>query len=158
MTIVITQTDETAEVTAHRYDYTLVAQIAGRTVRARVVRASYLDDSLAVTEVSTDQMTWATLAAEAPSNWWHTAPAPSPDVSAAGILSPIAERLLNRAAGILAIRPITLTVSPVVHSAIGALLATAYGYDAECALTRTTSRGPRPTAARSRSSNTPTAA
>lgn len=131
MTAVITPLDEADAVTSNRYDYTRVVDIGGRTVRARVERGTYLNDSLAVAEVLTDQMTWTSLAAEAPARWWHDTPPPSPDVPAADVLGPITEPLLHRAAAILASPPPMVTLSPHVHGAISALLATTYGFDGE---------------------------
>jgi hypothetical protein len=64
MTATITPRDEAAAVTSNRYDYARIVDIAGRTVRARVERGIYLNDSLAVAEVLNDQMTWTSLAAD----------------------------------------------------------------------------------------------
>lgn len=128
----MTELDEAAGATATRYHYTRVVEIAGRTVRARVERDYYLNQSLAVAEVLNDRMTWTSLAADATGNWWHTTPSPRPVVHAATILAPLTERLLRRAAEILASPPTTLTLSPHVHSAISALLATSHGVDSEC--------------------------
>jgi hypothetical protein len=114
-----------------RYRYTRVTQITGRTVRARIERGCYLDESLAVAEMLTDHSTWTTLAADAPANWWHTTPPPSAEVHAAAILGPLAGPLLHHATEILASPPITQTLSPHLHRAISALLATSYGYNAE---------------------------
>jgi hypothetical protein len=131
MTARTTERDESAGATSTQYHYTRVVDIAGRTVRARVERDSYLDQSLALAEVLNDEMAWTSLAADAPGNWWHTTPPPSPEVRAADILGPVAEQLVHRAAEILAAPPTTLTLSPHVHGAVSALLATTYGYDAE---------------------------
>jgi hypothetical protein len=73
-------------------------------------------------------MTWTHLADEAPNNWVHDTPSPSPMVHAATELGPLADRLVHRAAEILA--PPT-TSSHHVLDAVSALLATAYGYDGE---------------------------
>jgi len=132
MTGAFTVRDEHAGATSNRYQYTRIVEIAGRTVRANIERDFYLDQSLAVAEVLNDRMTWTSLAADAQSNWWHTTPSPNPDVDAAAVLGPLAERLLRRAAEILASPPTTSTVSPHVHRAISALLVTCYGFDAEC--------------------------
>ena len=131
MTAIMIDRDEAAGATAHRYHHTRVVEIAGRIVRARVERDFYLDQSLAVAEVLNDHTTWTSLAADAPNNWWHDTPAPGLDIHAAGILGPLTERLLHRAAAILASPPSTQTLSPHVHGAISALLATSYGFDAE---------------------------
>jgi hypothetical protein len=131
MTATITPRDEAAAVTSNGYRYDRVVDIAGRTVRARVERGIYLNDSLAIAEVLTEQMTWTSLAADAPANWWHTTPPPSPDVRAADVLGPLTGPLVHRAAAILASPPTTVTLSPHVHGAVSALLATSYGFDAE---------------------------
>ncbi|WP_158851197.1 hypothetical protein [Saccharothrix deserti] len=130
MTVMI-ERDEAAGATANRYHYTRTVEIAGRTVQARVERDFYINQSLAVAEVLNDQMTWTKLAAEAPGNWWHDTPTPRHDVHAVTVLGPLTEQLLRRAAEILAAPPTTVTVSPHVHGAISALLATSYGFDAE---------------------------
>ncbi|ROP37317.1 hypothetical protein [Saccharothrix texasensis] len=41
-------------------------EIVGRTVRARVERDFYIDQSLAIAEVLNDRMTWTSLAADVP--------------------------------------------------------------------------------------------
>jgi hypothetical protein len=131
MTASFTERDEEAGATSTRYHYTRVAAIAGRTVRARIERDFYINQSLAVAEVLSDQMTWTSLAADAPGNWWHTTPTTRSHVDAAAVLGLLAEQLLHRAAEILASQPTTLTLSPHLHGAISALLATTYGYNAE---------------------------
>lgn len=132
MTTAITERDQDAGATSTRYHYTRVVEIAGRTVRARVERGVYLNDSGAVAEVLTDQAEWSSLAADDLNNWWHDTPPPNPDVHAVGVLGPLAERLLHRAAEILAAPPPTVTLSPHLYRAVSALLATNSGYNAEC--------------------------
>ncbi|NUT51425.1 MAG: hypothetical protein HOV94_29615 [Saccharothrix sp.] len=132
MTTTMTERDETTGTSPHRYHHTRTVEIAGRTVRAHVERDFYINQSRAVAEVLNDQMTWTSLAADAPSDWWHNTPTPSPDIdNPARFLSPVTERLLQRAATILAAPPTTHTISPHLHGAISALLATSYGFDAE---------------------------
>src|SRR5690348_7333614 len=118
----MTDRDEAAGATARRYHHTRVVEITGRTVRARVERDFYLDQSLAVAEVLNDQMTWTSLAADAPGNWWHDTPTPGLDARAVTILGPLTEKLLRRAAAILTSPSTTQTLSPHVHGAISALL------------------------------------
>ncbi|WIV60895.1 hypothetical protein [Amycolatopsis nalaikhensis] len=132
MTSTMTERDETTGTSPHHYHHTRTVEIAGRTVRAHVERDFYINQSRAVAEVLNDQMTWTMLAADAPSDWWHNTPTPGPDIDdPARFLSPVTERLLQRAATILATPPSTHTISPHLHGAISALLATSYGYDAE---------------------------
>jgi hypothetical protein len=54
------------------------------------------------------------------------------DVNAAAVLDPLAERLLQRAAEILAAPPPIVTLSPHLYRAVSALLATSSGFNAEC--------------------------
>jgi hypothetical protein len=132
MTTSMTERDETTGTSPQRYHHTRTVEIAGRTVRAHVERDFYINQSRAVAEVLNDQLTWTMLAADAPSDWWHNTPTPGPDIDdPARFLSPVTERLLQRAATILAAPPTTNTISPHLHGAISALLATSYGYDAE---------------------------
>ncbi|PWK84493.1 hypothetical protein C8D88_108108 [Lentzea atacamensis] len=132
MTTSMTERDETTGTSPQHYHHTRTIEIAGRTVRAHVERGHYLNTSRAVAEVFNDQMTWTMLAAEATSDWWHNTPTPGPDIDdPARFLGPVTERLLQRAATILAAPPTTHTLSPHLHGAISALLATSYGYDAE---------------------------
>jgi hypothetical protein len=133
-TAAIIDRDEATGTTPHSYHHTRTVEIAGRTVRAHVERGYYLNTSRAVAEVLNDQMTWTSLAAEAPSGWWHDTPyVTSPVVvdDPARFLGPVTERLLQRAAAILSAPPTTRTISPHLHGAISALLATSYGFDAE---------------------------
>ncbi|WP_424187644.1 hypothetical protein ACOBQX_07560 [Actinokineospora sp. G85] len=123
--------DESSGADSHRYHYIRVVEIAGRIVRARVERCLYLGQCLAVAEVLNDTMHWTSLAAEAPTTWIHDTPDPAPHTRAVTILGPVAERLLHRAAVILASPPTTRILSPHLHGAISALLATCYGCDAE---------------------------
>jgi hypothetical protein len=131
MTATMTDRDEAAGANAHRYHHTRVVELAGRIVRARVERDHYLNQSLAVAEVLNDRMTWTCLASDAPGNWWHDTAAPGLDIHADAILGPLTERLLCRAAEILASPPATQTLSLHVHGAISALLATSHGFDAD---------------------------
>ncbi|WNV90201.1 hypothetical protein [Umezawaea sp. Da 62-37] len=131
MTIAMTERDEAAGATSNRYHYTRVVEVAARTVRARVERDNYVNQSCAVAEVLNDQMTWTSLAADAPANWWHDTPKPSLTVHATTVLGPLTDTLLRRAAEILAAPPTTRTISPHVHGAISALLATSAGFNAE---------------------------
>ncbi len=132
MTTTMTDRDETAGTSPHRYHHTRTVEIAGRTVRAHAERHFYFNQSSAVAEVLNDQLTWTSLVADAPSDWWHNTPTPGPGIGdPARFLSPVTERLLQRAASILAAAPTTHTISPHLHGAISALLATSYGFDAE---------------------------
>jgi hypothetical protein len=92
MTTAITEHDQDTGATSTRYHYTRVVEIVGKTVRARVERGVYLNDSGAVAEVLTAQAEWISLAADALNNWWHDTPPPSPDIPAATVLGPLAER------------------------------------------------------------------
>lgn len=158
MTTAITEHDHDAGATSTRYHYTRVAEIAGHTVRARVERGVYLNDSGAVAEVLTDQAEWRSLAADGLNNWWHDTPPPSPDVQAAAVLGPLAERLLHRAAEILAAPPPMVTLSPHLYRAVSALLATSSGFNAECRIDPNDITWRPTTAERCTSSSTPTAA
>jgi hypothetical protein len=131
----ITERDETAEVTQHDYRYTRVVETAGRVVRVRVRRDNYPHQSFAVAEVLADDMTWTHLAAEAPNNWVHTTPRPTPMIHAATQLGEIAEHLVNRAAEILVPPPTTTVISPHVRNAVAALLTTTPGYIGEFRVT-----------------------
>ncbi|MDT8913580.1 hypothetical protein [Amycolatopsis sp. PS_44_ISF1] len=131
MSTLMTERDEAAGATPERYHYTRVVEVGGRTVRARVERGLYLDQSCAVAEVLNGQMTWTSLAADAPANWWYDTPSPASTVRTGTVLRPLTDRLLQRAAGILADPPTTTTISPHMHGAISALLATSYGFNAE---------------------------
>ncbi|WP_395110217.1 hypothetical protein [Actinomadura sp. SCN-SB] len=132
MTAAMTERDHSAGATPHRYHYTRTVEIAGHTVRACVERDTFIRRSRAVADVLNDQMIWTSLAAEAPSDWWYDTPRPGPGVDApARFLRPVTERLLQRAAAILAVPPTTHTLSPHLHGAISALLATSYGFNAE---------------------------
>jgi hypothetical protein len=128
-TAAITDLDESAGITRGRYHYTRVVSIAGRTVRARIQRDFYPQQSCAVAEVLAEDMTWTHLADDPPSNWIDNTPPPSPMIHAATELGPVAARLIGRATEILAPPPTIL--SPHVLQAVGALLATSYGYNAE---------------------------
>lgn len=128
----MTELDQSAGATPTHYHYTRVVRIAGHTVQAHVERNSYLDQSFAIAEALNDRTTWTSLTAEAPAAWWHDTPPPKPDTPAAIILGPLVEQLLCRAATILVShRRITTRISPYVHDAISALLATTHGFDAE---------------------------
>jgi hypothetical protein len=131
MTAAIIHRDHDAGATPTRYHYTRTVEIAGHTVRARVERDVDPDQSLAVAEVLTDHTSWTRLVDDTPAHWWHTTPIPDPHTPAAIVLGPLANRLLGHAANILAPPPTALPLSPRVLDAVSALLATAYGYNAE---------------------------
>ncbi|MEV6602759.1 hypothetical protein [Kutzneria sp. NPDC051319] len=135
MTATITPRDETAAVTTNGYRYDRVVETAGRIVRARVLRARYYNESLAVAEVLTEHLTWTRIADDDPVNWWHSTRTPSPRVDPAAVLGPVADQLLRRAATILAPVSTTPTLSPHVLDAVGALVATTYRYDGEQRIT-----------------------
>jgi hypothetical protein len=99
--------DEHGAASAQRYTYIRVVEIAGRIVRARVVRDYYPQHCLAAVEVLADDMTWTRIAENAPNNWVHDTPRPSATVAvhAATELGAVAERLLCRAAAILTAPP-----------------------------------------------------
>lgn len=95
--------DEQSSGTRNGYHYARIIEFNGRVVRAFVKRDSYIQQSYAVAEVLNDQMKWTNLTAEAPDDWWPGTPLPyDNDVDAAAVLGSVAERLLNRAATILA--------------------------------------------------------
>ena len=127
--------NEISEATYTGYRYVRISEIKGRTVRVRIERGTYLDDSVAVTEVVTEEystpLTWTTVTAEDTRNWFHSSPAPLPVLEPSYIFGPLADQLLGRAAAILDAQPVERTVSPQVYDAVGALLATVYGYDGE---------------------------
>lgn len=127
--------NETSDATATQYRYMRISKISGRTVRVRIERGRYLDDSLAVTEAVTEEhstpVTWTTLTAEDTRNWFHTSPAPHPNLIPDLIFSLLADQLLGRAAAILDAQPMARIVSPHLYDAISALLASGYGYDGE---------------------------
>ncbi|MET8846007.1 hypothetical protein [Amycolatopsis sp. NPDC004625] len=127
----MTGRDEVTSASPNCYHHTRVVEFAGHTLRARVERGYYITQSFAVAEVLTEQMTWTSLAADAPGNWWHETPPPSADVRAATALGALTERLLNRAAEVLNTSPTTPIISPHVQGAISALLAMTYGFDGE---------------------------
>jgi hypothetical protein len=128
----MTERDQSAGVAPHRYHYTRIVEIAGRTVRACVERNKFIRRSRAVAEELNDQMMWTSLAAEAPGDWWYDTPPSGPGVGdPARFLHPVTDRILQRAATILAATPTTRTLSPHLHGAISALLATSYGFNAE---------------------------
>jgi hypothetical protein len=76
-TAIIDRDEATGTTTPHRYHHTRTVEIAGRIVRAHVERGYYINQSRAVSEVLNDQMTWTSLAADAPSDWWHNTPTPT---------------------------------------------------------------------------------
>jgi hypothetical protein len=130
MLATITALDDSGGVTQHRYHYTRTVRIAGHTVRARVVRDFYPQQSCAVAEVLADTMTtWTHLADDDPCNWFATTPSPRPTLHTAAELGAIAEQLLHRAAEILT--PPTEPLPPHVLDAVSALLATTRRYDGE---------------------------
>ncbi|UOZ03414.1 hypothetical protein [Amycolatopsis sp. WQ 127309] len=131
MNVTMTERDSAAGATSTRYHYTRVVAMAGRTVRACVERDYYLGHSCAVVEVLNDQMTWTSLASDAPSNWWYDTPTPTHHLDASAVLGRLADDLLYRAARIVALPPTPLAMSPRVHGAISALLATTYRFDGE---------------------------
>lgn len=102
MTTTITARDHASGVDRHRYHHTRVVETCGCIVRVRVVRDSYSQQSCAVAEVLADNLTWTHLADDAASNWWHNTPPPSLAVHAETELGDIADRLVRRAAEILA--------------------------------------------------------
>ncbi|HEX8870509.1 MAG TPA: hypothetical protein VF821_32890 [Lentzea sp.] len=131
MTSRITDHDQQAGVTSDRYHYTRVAEIDGHTIRARIVRGMYNNNSGAVAEIRVDGTNWSTLTARAINDWWYDTPQPSPDVDAAAVLGPVAERLLHGAAEILAAPTAMPTLSLHLYRAISALVATSGGYNNE---------------------------
>jgi hypothetical protein len=124
-----TQRDETADATSNHYHYSRIVDIAGHVVRATLKRDFYLDHSRASVEVINDHRSWPLLAEDPASNWWHATPPPRREVDA--VLGPLADRLLHRAATILAPASTTPTPSSRVLDAVSALLATTHGYDGE---------------------------
>ena len=124
MTTSIIDHNQDTAATSQRYRYTRVAEIGGHTVRARIQRSIYLNDSGAIAEIRIDGTNWSTLTAEPINNWWYDTPQPSPDIDAAAVLGPLADTLVRHAAEILAAPPAmpcsaskllvaTLTVSTV---------------------------------------------
>jgi hypothetical protein len=130
VTAVIHPRDETAGLTATAYHHTRIVEIAGHTVRTHI-ECGQFHQSLAVVDVLNHHLTWTPLIADAASNWWYPTPAPHAVTDPVAVLSPIADRLLHRAADILTAPPTTPELSPRVHDAVSALLAGAYGYDGE---------------------------
>ncbi|WP_309114707.1 hypothetical protein [Saccharothrix sp.] len=132
MTAAIVERDETAE--THRDYYRLVrtVEITGRTVRATVHRDFYAEQSLAHVEMINDYGTWTHLADEPTVEWWYDTPHPRTDLTADTFLGKTAERLIRRAAAILA-PPTTSApaLTPHLLDAISALLANAHGYDSQ---------------------------
>ncbi|WP_139191089.1 hypothetical protein [Actinokineospora iranica] len=126
--------------------------VVRRFPRARVERGTYLDErSLAVAEVLDDRpSTWTTVTADALADWWHDTPPPMPrDRRRRRPRSPDrAAAAPRRAATILATQPITRTLSPHAHAAIGALLATVYAFDGEPAPPRRVPLGAEPSSRR----------
>ncbi|WP_237774725.1 hypothetical protein [Actinosynnema sp. ALI-1.44] len=131
MTASIIERDQDTGATSTRYHYTRVVEIAGRIVRARLERGVYLNHSGAVAEMLTDQTGLGQPRRRRPQQLVVRHP-PSVDIDAAAVLGPLAERLLHRAAEILAAPPPTVTLSPHLYRAVSALLATSSGYKAEC--------------------------
>jgi hypothetical protein len=102
-------------------------------VRIRITRGAAPVPSRAVAEVL-DGTAWTHLAYDSPDNWIATTPPPSSTVHVSNELGAVAERLIHRAAEILA--PATTTVLSVhVRNAVAALLATTYGYTGELHVT-----------------------
>ncbi|MEU4252463.1 hypothetical protein AB0F15_34175 [Amycolatopsis sp. NPDC026612] len=123
--------DEISGASSGSYHYTRVVELPGHTLRARIERGYYINRSFAVAEVLSDDGAWTSVAADGPGNWWHDTPTPGSDVQVVATLGELAEVLLRRAAGMLAVQPATRTISPHVNGAISALLATSYGFDGE---------------------------
>jgi hypothetical protein len=128
--------NEISEAFSTHYRYIRISEITGRTVRVRIERGRYLDDSVAVIEAGTTEpgsvtLSWTTVTAEDTRNWFHSSPAPHPALEPSYIFGPLADQLLGRAAAILDAQPMARIVSPHLYDAISALLTAGYGYDGE---------------------------
>lgn len=82
---------------------------AGRSIRVRIKRDSYKQQSYAVAEALTPALTWTELVAELPDQWFATSPYvttghpnPATAAKAEALLDQVATRLLDRAAAVLA--------------------------------------------------------
>ena len=91
--------DESFGYDGYSYELIRLYLAEGRIVRVRVRRHADQQQSLAVADVLTPVLTWTELA-EAPASSWHEATPPR-RAATAGVLAPIADRLLTRAAVIL---------------------------------------------------------
>jgi len=94
--------DETFALTGQGYRLTRVHHLGEHTLRVRVNRDGYEEQSHAVVEVLTPALTWTQLAAEPTPTWYQATPGrharPTPDATA---LSAVADRLLDRGRRIL---------------------------------------------------------
>jgi hypothetical protein len=131
MSTVNTCRDETAVATENYYGYERTTEIAGRTLRARIERRRQHCFSLALVDMINDESAWTRVVDDRACPWWDTTPTPNEHVDAALVLGPIADRVLNGAATILALPSTTPTLSAHILDAVSALLATTYGYDGE---------------------------
>lgn len=136
MPATITERDEAAWVTEDRYRYMRVLEVAGRIVRIRITRGADPVPSHARAEVLAHNKTWTHLATIPPDNWIATTTPPSPTVDAAKELGALAERLIHRAAEILAPPPPTTDLPPSdVLDILHALFATTHSYTGETEIT-----------------------
>ncbi len=92
--------------TGQGYAFTRIHRIAGHTVRIRVRRDTYVDQSVAVAEVLTPGMTWTDLVAEPPNNWhvkgpyWKAGIARG-EQAALEFATALADTLVHRVAAVL---------------------------------------------------------
>ncbi|EWC64549.1 hypothetical protein UO65_0156 [Actinokineospora spheciospongiae] len=145
MTTGIVERTCTAEAHSDGYGFTRCVDIGGRVVRATLTRDVHEGRSRAQVEVLDDDRTWTHLAEEPTSAWWAHTPPPRLGLDdAVAVLTPVTDRLLARAADILApptTAPVPPTVSasplsvsalpPRLREAVSALLLITYGSDAE---------------------------
>ena len=159
MTTTMTGLDETAGIGPRSYHHTRTVEIAGRTVRAHVERGNRLRTSRAVADVLNDQMTWTSLAAESPKDWWHDTPTPARSRRTTPPGSSARSPNASSSAPPRSSPPSDHhTISPHLHGAISALLATSAATAPNSASSLTRSPGRTTTAVHCTSSNTPTAA
>lgn len=90
--------DETTDIATHYYRLTQTQQLDGHTVRVRVHRDFYQDQSWAVADVLTPALTWTEIAT-APANDWHPSTPPVRTAATDGLacLRPVADHLTERA-------------------------------------------------------------
>jgi hypothetical protein len=101
-------TDTRFTLTDHGYDLTRICKLdSGHTVRVRVRRNFYKQQSYAVAEVLSTELTWTNLLSESPESWYPNSPHVTPAFTrdrgkAEALLNRLATDLFARAAAVLA--------------------------------------------------------
>jgi len=113
------------------YTCTRIVHLGPYTVQARVKRGFLAEDSWAVAEILSADLTWTVLVHSHSDHWFeHTAEPYGVDAKAE--LNAIADDLIRRAAAII---PSGTTIAQQTLDVIGALLAHAYGSTGELVIT-----------------------